>query len=433
MHRATTIQALLLLLWLSASGVHAGEDAFEQGVSLFESGDYRQALVAFEHARKQGQSDRGLRFNIAVCHVRLQQWSQANVAFSSLYQDDPTDSLVAYNLAITEKKMGHTERAAQLFLEVSLTSAADDLAVLANRQYQRMLHHGSVSNGNSTWLASASLNLGSDSNVIDPTDESSAEQDDQFAEMIATASWYSSTDLRRAWVIDGLAYSSRYDQVDDYNVDLVSGGALKYVPLRSGYGFFGAEAERSKLGDEDYLGSIGAIAGTGWRNENGRFWSLRYRFQNISSLSDTFDPQEGHNHRIQAESGARVGALGRFSLRYQFDLDDREDLSEEGRFVSFSAQRHGLFARWSKTGPKWEALLSADYRFSRFDDDTQTFPIALDERRKDQRYRINARLAWLFTEQISISLDYSYSDNDSTIDRYDYDRNLIMSGINWQL
>lgn len=430
----TLLLTLLLGLPALAEDDPASTSAYGQGVALFDQGEYSLALEQFLAARDAGQTDRSLRHNIAVCYYKLKQWPEANTAFAALHAEDPYDSLVAYNLAVTEKKLGNTDRAAELFLDVSLTSPSSELALLANRQYERLDRVGDSTDNRKQgdWLANASFNLGNDSNVIDPTDEATTERDDNFAEALVSAAWYSNPELSRAWTVDLLAYSSRYQDVDDYDIDLVSAGAQKYFPLARGHWFLGVEGERSRLGGDDYLGTLGTSIGTGQRYEKGGFWNLKYRFQDLNSLEDEYDPQDGVSHRVEADTGARLGKFGRWKLRYRYDFDDREDFESDERFTSYSAQRHGVMARWIKTGTQWEGLLSADYRFSRFEDDNTRAGEVID-RREDNRYKLSARLSWFLNKNLSLTADYSFTDSDSNIDRYDYDRHLIMGGINWQL
>ena len=423
---------LLVPIW-SCAEEPVASDALKAGTAAFKSGDFQRALESFQQARDAGSKDSLLQYNIAVCHFKLEQWSEANAGFAELYAQEPNDWLALYNLAITEKKLGRLEQAREYFFEVAGQGDMDQLALLAMRQYELLLA-GKPEKIDRKWLGTVSVAYGLDDNVIDPTDDAPSQESDRFWEAMASASWFSNVDLARAWTIDGMAYASRYQQVSEYDIGIVNIGGKKHFPVGRGYLYGGADIEHIQLGSDPYQRNWSAKLGGNLPFGKRAFFNARYRYQKLNSLSEQFDPTAGSNQRVELALGSRLGTFSRWKVRYRFDDDDRQDdaftLGSDKLFVSYSAQRHGIKLRWSRLTPRWETSLSADYRYSQFRDDNVDFD-GSSERRIDQRLLAAAKIAWFFVPKWQLSFDYSYTDNQSTIDVYQFDRSLMTLGINW--
>jgi len=60
------------------------------------------------------------------------------VLFLQLQEANPSEDLVNYNLAITEKKLGNAKAAISQFETIIRHSSDDDMKALAQRQLQRL-------------------------------------------------------------------------------------------------------------------------------------------------------------------------------------------------------------------------------------------------------------------------------------------------------
>ncbi|MCZ6832057.1 MAG: outer membrane beta-barrel protein, partial [Gammaproteobacteria bacterium] len=137
------------------------------------------------------------------------------------------------------------------------------------------------------------------------------------------------------------------------------------------------------------------------------------------------------NQRFSLDYGGRAGAQSRWKIEYRYELDDRDDLDYGDAFSSYSAHRHSFGAGWAYASGQWRASLRADYRYSRYLDDN-LFTDGSAVERQDHRYKMSLRGSWLFTSSWALTAEYSYTDNDSNIDSFDYDRQVMMLGIGWQ-
>ena len=429
------------------------ESPLSQAQQFFAEGDYRQAVELYQQLLSEAQADDGtvstesgrtsdahrasadiqsLQYNLAVCYYKLQEWAEASRRFRDLHRQYPDNDLVTYNLAVTEKKLGHRERAQALFATLAEKSSAGELSSLAKRQ---LAYLGSSPVREGEWLLSLNLQYGNDDNVVDPVDTAGSERDDRFVETLVSASWYSDpNDRYRSWVVDGGGFFSRYQQVDEYDVDLLYAGAKKYFSRGDGYWLLGSRAETSQLAGDDYLRTLAVHLATGSSFEQSatggqRSWHLRYRWQSISSLAAQYDQLAGSSHRLEAEYAGQGHRGWRWKLRYRLDSEDRDDLVSGDDFYSYSALRQGLLVQSSLTQGSWQWGAGAEFRTSDYRDDHRIDGVS--ERRRDDRLRLHVRGERSLGPNWSLSAEYSYTDNHSTLAQYEYDRSLLMLGVGW--
>ncbi|MFK8020942.1 MAG: hypothetical protein AB8B86_14325 [Pseudomonadales bacterium] len=129
------------------------------------------------------------------------------------------------------KKLGNIDEARKLFLEVALTSSDDQHAGAAKQQYRELTRQSTnVGKGSaaSNWQAMVDIRLGGDDNVIDPSDLSGSNTSDSFVETLLTSRWSSDHSSGNRCVADSFVYASRYDEVSEYDIDMVDIGFKKY-------------------------------------------------------------------------------------------------------------------------------------------------------------------------------------------------------------
>lgn len=429
--------ALLVLSVVVQSKSVSQSALLEQATADFSAGNYDKALSGFrsiQSANMGSENSESLRYNIAVCHYKLQQWTPAKKLFTQLHHEQAGESQFTYSLAVIEKNLGNAQRAADLFLEVSALSTDSTLSDAARKQYHLLSQPGANANQtprNSTLInISLELNAGNDNNVLEPGELSSTGRSDQFSEAIAMASWQSDDAANNRWVVDGFGYTSRYDSVDEYNFDMLDIGVRKYSPTEFGRWYWGIRSNASALGNNGYLHTNSLQLGNqGWLADRYK-WKLDYQYKHRRSLNPQFDPFAGNTHRLNLNLAGTVSDNWQWKLGYRYDVDDRDDLDLGDLFTSYSAQRHGIEADWGYRQGKWLSKFSANYRWSDYMDDNT----ALDGSktlRKDQRLKLSARSSWKLIDDWSLSAEYSFTNNESTIETYDYDRHMLIFGIRW--
>lgn len=94
---------LILFFALMATGLFAQEsriDKFNQGVSLYSSANYQEALDKWMDLYNSGYRSATLNFNIANAYFKLQNTPAAILFYERAYLLDPADEDINYNLQI---------------------------------------------------------------------------------------------------------------------------------------------------------------------------------------------------------------------------------------------------------------------------------------------------------------------------------------------
>ncbi len=426
----TSLLSLFLytILLLSISGNVSAKDNYSEATALFEKQNYQAALNLFLAEEKNGKSNKSLRYNIAVCYYRLDQWQQANYYFGILHQQYPSDDAVIYSYAITQKKIGHLSQAKDLFL--TLAQSSNSFSAAAKIQYQQLSSTPlpSYAIENSNWVNSANITMGSDNNVINPSDISASERSDTFIETLLSSSWTSNQ--KNDWLIDGLAYFSRYTDVNDYDINLINIGIKKQLPSNYGEWSIGSRVESSQLSGDNYLRSFMINTRFNYERENGNSWNLTYRSKFIHDLNTNYRQLAGKSQLFQSDYTILTNKGWRWRLRYQWTYDNRNDLTTSDEFYSYSAARHAIDSYWLYSKNKSTYTFKLNYRHSNYNDDHIFNDLGIIHR-KDNRLTLSMRYAWKLSNNLEFNTEYSYSDNRSSIKQYEYDRTIIMLGISW--
>jgi tetratricopeptide (TPR) repeat protein len=94
---------ILLVIFLSAREAASQEtssEKFNQGVTYFTSGSYKEALQVWTDIYNTGYRSAGLNFNIGNAYFKLNNIPQAILYYERAYLLDPADENINYNLQI---------------------------------------------------------------------------------------------------------------------------------------------------------------------------------------------------------------------------------------------------------------------------------------------------------------------------------------------
>lgn len=110
----------------------------EDGVQLFATGDYRNALESFELALTLNPQDAGLLYNVAECHDRLGHFPRADQYYSYCLQLAPGNADARLGLVALYYRSGKVPEANRLIAEYlsQNPSSADALVLDAFRLRQ---------------------------------------------------------------------------------------------------------------------------------------------------------------------------------------------------------------------------------------------------------------------------------------------------------
>ncbi len=281
------------------------------------------------------------------------------------------------------------------------------------------------------WSGILSASVGNDDNVTLGTDSNilSSNEKDNFLDVLATAGRYLKGNKEDGIRFSSTLYNREYDTEDSFNFFLVGGGLAYHKKMGDWYGRFGAKYNYLEFGGDPYE-TVFAVTAEGRRalNKNTEL-RLRYRYSDISAESRRFNNLEGDRHQARIETRFKSGG-NRYRLYYEFQTNDRADRSTATTFTSSSPVRHTLRATAKiPLNTKWGTEFDLRYRDSRYKDDNVSATV--NTRRDDERFRAKAALNYKLTKRADAYVDYTYTDNDSNIDVFDYQRNVVSVGVNY--
>lgn len=412
---------IVLILILSVITLQAkaesGGDAFQAGVAAFKAGNYSQAKTAFESARAEGRDSATLHYNLGVTYYRLGQYDRAADEFRELTREPKWKNLAYYNLGLVAEKQGHVKQAGQYYRE-SLSPQKSKVNTLASRALARL-----ASPAPSHYLF-ASVFAGGDDNVtLVPDQESEGSADHQLTGFV-TGRYY----LDRQWSLEGMLYGRRYDDNNEFDTSLAEVG-LHREHRRGNWDWDNAvNVSLQTLQGERYLDTA-SVETQAYRKLSGnRAIRLGGELAGVRG-ADGFEYLQGWRARGQVRWLQPLGA-GRLKVDYRLEFNDRDDLEAGDDFASFSPVRHRIKTDFDwPLSSRWTGRASASYQHSAYRDDHVIQGEAVQ--REDRQMMASLRADMALTHRWRIFGEYRYTDNQSTMDIYDYDRNEWSLGLEY--
>lgn len=387
-------------------------------------------------AAAQGDASETLRFNLALSHYKLGDYPAAQRAFESLRSSPSLAAVAEYHLGLVAAQTGQLQQATAHLRATQAMSDSIELRQLAELALQR-LNPGAAP---SKLSAAATLGGGFDSNrtqssdrAIDGVPVADIEADAGFTELFAAARYRSdrANPVLRGSELRGGLY--RRDYTTDHELDQTSA----QLSLRNG-GRLSAwqwgvavETDAVWLGGDHFQDAAGLnLEAT--RSGDASSFTLRYRPNRIIG-GDGYTYLSGWSQRAEMIY-AYTASSWQLRLQYEAEFNDRRDLQLGSEFFSQSPIRQGLVAGLRhRPTPALSLDWSARYRYSRYADANRFFSSAgfVEKTRVDELLQAGVTAALALSRTWGLRLDYRYSDNRSGIDRYDYDRHVVLLGIDW--
>ncbi|MFH7321571.1 tetratricopeptide repeat protein [Desulfurivibrio sp. D14AmB] len=401
-------QLLVLFLLLTATFSWAAGSEFEQGIEAFRAGDYARAAQAFEQARAAGVDSAALYYNLGVSYYQLGEYGRAEQAFRQVLGVKAMAPLAAYNIGLVKNRQGREEEAAIWFRRAHRESSDPQLRLLA-REALATLGHGPATVGGPLRYAEAGLSYGYDSNIVEPIDAGS-ETSDTFLEYYAAAG----LDLGRSVSLAGLFLGQDYLSTDAYDLHFFSLELQKTLTFVDWGAAFGPLYSTSTMGDLSLQDALGFRLDLSRDLANGDRLLFRYRYEKISSSDRPY--LEGWLQKITLEYAG--GAAG-YRVGYELELNGRTDSAT----ASYSPSRHGLFSRFQyPLSRRWEASAMARIRYS-------SYPELAGINRQDTQATLRTGLEFAASRRLKLLAEFSYENNRSNIDAYDYARSVLLTGV----
>lgn len=424
-----TLAILLAISVLMPVKADEAHDLYDAGIQAFEQEDYRQALELFRRAQSLGMDEPRLHYNLGVSHYRLDALDEAEAEFRQAAQAPTLAALSYYNLGLIALRRADTTAAGSWFRQALDDSDNPRLRNLALQMLER-LDQPSAAEPAPSWLTFVHAAVGHDSNVLLISDDnilSSSENGDAFFEIFAHAGRaLGRGSTSRTLEGNASLWLLRHMELSAYDMSMARAGINLGHAGKEWDFITGAHAAFTLLDAEPFTveSTLDLHANRGLPGGQLR---LNYELGRIDSPDDLYAYLEGWRHRINGRLLWRDDAA-RLQLHYQYEYNDREDL-EGARFTSFSPTRNTVrLAAEVPVSARIEFHAELQVSRSRYRD-----PHQIDEttrvRRIDDRMVALLRAARPLADGGELSLEYRYTDNQSSLAIYEYRRHRWMLGL----
>lgn len=427
---------MCVLLNTLSGAVHAtpASNAFDLGVKAFKQANYAEALNFFEQAKKSGASHKNLQYNLAVCYYRLSRWQEAATTFRSLLEDPQMSQIARYNLGLIAARQDQLEQAKKWF---RLAAKGKDVKIvsLSVTALKRLGVTTDTSVKHKYWSGLVSFGFGTDNNVSRANDDiiTSTTVSDGFSELLASADYPLLGTREQGLRLGGSLYNQAYSNESSYNFAMYRLFSSWHQRLLGWNSRLTLGHSKSEFGSEPFQSksSIGIRFQTRV-GESKNLVRLRYRFNSINSDAKNYDYLEGDQHQLRISYHQRFG-ISRANTYYTYENNDRRDLVLRTTFYSYSPQRNTLRFKldthWSR---KWSTQLDTRYRLSRYAD-AHILPGGFVRKRFDKRTQLKMSVTQKFNKHWRGYLEHQINNNNSNIDRYDYQRSVSFLGLRYLL
>ena len=425
----TGFVVVLIMTLVPAVAVTADdpEQAYREAVKAFEAGQYDAARDAFLTARRLGMDTPALSYSLGAAWYRLEAYDRAAEEFGRLLDMPEWQYLAHYNLGLTARRQGD-QAEADRHLRAASRSPDRGLARLARRALGEDVQALPARDASSGLL---SLGLGYDSNVtLSPDADILGVSDDAgaFLEALAAGQLYLTPHAERPLRLDGALLMREYLDVDGFDETGVMLGLFQERRHEDWRLQWGGSLDAVFI-DGQHFQDVLSLRGDARRPMGeGQVLAIGYALSRIEA-SNRYDYLTGWRHRLRGEWRLPVGE-SRVRLGYTLDVNDRKDLSEGGEFASYSPVRHLLHLQADRDlNGNVNLRARVEYHHSRYRD-----PHRLDglrRTREDDLWLVSVRGTRQLDRNWALFADLSHWTNDSSLREYEYDRTVVMGGVEY--
>lgn len=431
-----TLVITFFILALAGQDLFAQQSiAYEQGTAAARAGDHQQALSHFQFARDAGDESPNLTWNLGVTHFRLGQYSEAEGYFRQLLDEPQWRDLARYNLGLVAQRRGRQGEANRYFEEVARTAENEKLRALAlSRLEPEPVRDPSRAprpdRGSALYL---SLAGGYDSNVIafpDQLQTDTSEFEDTFIDLVGYGQTYVSGRRDDGVRLFALGSLRRHFDLDFFDTTVLSAGLMREQPFRDWALEYGGAVDHSSL-DGDAITTDAQLRLGASRQLGGARMRLTYH-PALHSAGSEYSELDGTSHRFDAS--IRGSGPTRLWAAYRFEYNDRDDRETDIEFFSYSPVRHRLQVGLDNRVGAFSFGLGASHQVSRYRGTNRMSDIDgefKEARRESNRTDLWLRGGWEFARNLSLTSEFRHTRQTDTFEFFEYDRNLIMLGVEY--
>jgi tetratricopeptide (TPR) repeat protein len=395
------------------------EQAFAYGGRLFENGDYGPALEQFRIAQGAGMQTSPVLYNIGVCQYRIGDFAGSELTFRRIageYRD--WYHLAQYNIGLALIRQDRIEEADGAFNEAR---NSDDTSViaLADAMLQRIAEKRRAATPatiTSPYNAFIEVGIGYDDNLalLDETNISAGvTTDSTFGEFFGQIG--GTPGFADNFRYDASAYLVHYPDASRFDQAVLRLNGEWAWRLDNWHVAAGPYYAYSTLDGDGYDQRLGLGASIGRPLTARSHLAIRFAYEEIGELESQYEFIDGSRQLIGLRYLLHDGPH-RLHLRYEYSVDDRVG-------ASVSPIRHGLRAGYQRhIDANWTAGAELSLRHSIYDD--------LIEPRDEDLHEIAIVIARQLSKNWQFTGEYRYSNNDSNISQFAYQRHRATLGLN---
>ena len=411
------VSYLAALLFIFSSSVFASAEVdFSKGVKYFKSGDYASAVVRFERAKKQGMNTLALHYNMASSYFKLAQYDKSKYYFGLVAKSAEMRHLAEYNLGLIALKENDRAAAKKIFLQVKANSKDKKLVRLSNKQL------ADIKSIDDKWKVYVSANIGNDDNITSTADDTVAGISDSFYDVFLSVDSLVSGKRKNGWIVDATYFKIDFSDTSTYDEYQYGVGVRRELRITDWDTSAHLKFSQNNFGGDDYQSSVKLdLKGKSSLTRTSRLY-LRYRYEDITSDKAIYDYLEGWRQRARVEY-RNYTKNNIQQVYYELELNDRGSLVTSLYAYDYSPTRHTIRGKYTHMfSDKWHLLGDLSYRMS-------DFPTSVSFNRDDDQFKASASVDYRFDKTFKLRTKLQYIDNQSTVDRYEYDKTQISVGL----
>lgn len=405
-----------LMLMLSSELIATAMSDYELGLTAYKGGDNAAAVRYFESAQKQGMKSLSLQFNLASSYYKAGRYADAKKYFKQLNNTKEMRDIAEYHLGLIAIKEKSGRQALKHFNTVVSTGEDKRLVKLSEKQLSVLRPKEDI------WRSQAFLNFGYDDNISSVTGDSVLDIADSFTEVFASTDYLITGRRKDGWTAQATLFGNEYSDTDMNDQYLISLGAKRSKKLAYWDTSASLSLTKSTYGGDDFQ-SITKLDIIGQKpiTKSDRIY-LRYQFEDVASDNPLYDYLEGWRQR------GRVGyrnftANSIKNIYYELELNSRGELVTTTDTYEYSPTRHTIRGTYSYIFNKhW--WLNGDLSYQMSD-----YPVSPTIEREDDQWKLALSADYVFDRTLKLTTKYQYTDNASSVDRYNYDKSIIKVGL----
>ena len=406
----------VLMLIFSSEILASAESDYELGTASYKAGDAGKAVMYFESARKKGMDSISLQFNLASSYYRLGRYGEAKKYFEQLKEIKEMHDIAEYHLGLIAIKEKDGSQARRHFSTVVNKGKDKKLIKLSEKQLN------ALSPKEQRWKSHVFVNAGYDDNISSVSGDSVLDRADSFYELFALTDLLISGRRSDGWSAEAAFYRIGYNEYDTNDLNNLSLGLKRSFKLADWDTSAHLNLSKSTYGGEDFqtitkLDFIGRKAIT----KRDQIF-LRYQAEDIKSDQAIYDYLDGWRQRGRVEY-RNFSANDIKHIYYELELNNRGELVTSIDAYDYSPTRHTVRGIYTYiTANSW--WLTGDLTYQMSD-----FPVSSTVDRQDKQLKMTFSADYHFDRTLKLTSKYQYTDNESTVDRYNYDKSVIKIGI----